>query len=45
MIIGIGSKLYTDWLKNSPIEMLQDGSIVVDKVNYYSAMNEFKYKL
>lgn len=44
MIIGIGSKLYTDWLKNSPIEMLEDGSIVVDKVNY-SAMNEFKYKL
>ncbi|XP_043526107.1 apoptosis-inducing factor 3-like isoform X2 [Frieseomelitta varia] len=31
VIIGIGSKLYTDWLKDSPIEMLQDGSIVVDK--------------
>ncbi|XP_076293975.1 apoptosis-inducing factor 3 isoform X2 [Lasioglossum baleicum] len=30
-IIGIGSTLYTDWIKDSPIEMLEDGSIKVDK--------------
>ncbi|XP_071871228.1 apoptosis-inducing factor 3 isoform X1 [Bombus fervidus] len=31
VIIGIGSKLYTDWIKDTPIKMLQDGSIIVDK--------------
>ncbi|XP_076644310.1 apoptosis-inducing factor 3 isoform X2 [Halictus rubicundus] len=30
-IIGIGSTFYTDWIKDSPIEMLEDGSIKVDK--------------
>ncbi|OAD60226.1 Apoptosis-inducing factor 3 [Eufriesea mexicana] len=31
VIIGIGSRFYTDWIKDSPIQMLDDGSIVVDK--------------
>ncbi|XP_034181673.2 apoptosis-inducing factor 3 isoform X2 [Osmia lignaria lignaria] len=31
VIIGIGSTFYTDWIKESPVEMLQDGSIKVDK--------------
>ncbi|KZC13355.1 Apoptosis-inducing factor 3 [Dufourea novaeangliae] len=30
-IIGIGSTLYTDWIKDSSIQMLEDGSIIVDK--------------
>lgn len=32
VIIGIGSTFYTNWIKDSPIETLEDGSIVVDKV-------------
>ncbi|KOC70387.1 Apoptosis-inducing factor 3, partial [Habropoda laboriosa] len=31
VIIGIGSTFYTDWLKDSSIKMLEDGSIAVDK--------------
>ncbi|XP_076623812.1 apoptosis-inducing factor 3 isoform X3 [Colletes latitarsis] len=31
VIIGIGSTFYTDWIKDSPIEMLQDGSVKVNK--------------
>ncbi|XP_053986033.1 apoptosis-inducing factor 3 isoform X2 [Hylaeus volcanicus] len=30
-IIGIGSTFYTDWIKDSSIEMLQDGSVIVNK--------------
>lgn len=30
VIMGIGSTFYTDWLKDSSIEMLKDGSIKVD---------------
>ncbi|XP_078037924.1 apoptosis-inducing factor 3 isoform X3 [Augochlora pura] len=30
-IIGIGSTFYTDWVKDSSIEMLENGSIKVDK--------------
>ncbi|CAK9823325.1 Apoptosis-inducing factor 3 [Anthophora retusa] len=31
VIIGIGTTFYTDWLKDSPIKMLGDGSIAVDE--------------
>lgn len=31
VILGIGSTFYTDWLKSSGIEMLENGAIVVDK--------------
>jgi len=31
-IMGIGSTYYTDWMKDSCIEMTDSGSIVVDKV-------------
>lgn len=30
-ILGIGSTFYTDWLKQSPLDMLEDGSVIVDK--------------
>ncbi|XP_043250237.1 apoptosis-inducing factor 3 isoform X3 [Colletes gigas] len=30
-IIGIGSTFYTDWMKDSPIDMLKDGSVKVNK--------------
>lgn len=45
VIIGIGSKLYTDWIKDTPIKMLQDGSIIVDKVDCYSTVDESKYQI
>nr|XP_033333253.1 apoptosis-inducing factor 3 isoform X2 [Megalopta genalis] len=31
VIIGIGSTLYTDWIKDSSVDMLENGSIKVDK--------------
>ncbi|XP_001606413.1 apoptosis-inducing factor 3 isoform X1 [Nasonia vitripennis] len=31
VILGIGSTLYTDWMKDSGVTMLDDGSIEVDK--------------
>ncbi|XP_012141314.2 apoptosis-inducing factor 3 isoform X3 [Megachile rotundata] len=31
VIIGIGSTFYTDWIKGSSIEMLEDGTLRVDK--------------
>ncbi|XP_076230928.1 apoptosis-inducing factor 3 isoform X2 [Calliopsis andreniformis] len=31
VIVGIGSTFYTDWIKDSSIQMLPDGSINVDK--------------
>ncbi|XP_043794626.1 apoptosis-inducing factor 3-like isoform X2 [Apis laboriosa] len=31
VIIGIGAQVYTEWIKQSPIEMLPDGTIKVDK--------------
>nr|XP_031832152.1 apoptosis-inducing factor 3 isoform X2 [Nomia melanderi] len=31
VIIGIGCTFYTDWIKDSSIRMLEDGSIMVDK--------------
>lgn len=30
-IIGIGTTFYTDWMKDSPIDMLQDGSVRANK--------------
>lgn len=32
IILGIGSTFYTDWLKNSELQLREDGSITVDKV-------------
>lgn len=32
VIIGIGSTFNTDWLKDSSVEMLEDGSVIVDEV-------------
>lgn len=31
-VMGIGATYYTDWLKESEIDMRPDGSIVTDKV-------------
>ncbi|KAF7998600.1 hypothetical protein HCN44_011008 [Aphidius gifuensis] len=31
VVLGIGAIFYTDWLKSSGIEMLENGAIVVDK--------------
>lgn len=33
-IIGIGSTFYTDWMKESSIQMRDDGTIPVNKVQY-----------
>lgn len=32
VIIGIGCTFYTNWIKNSSVQTLEDGSIMVDKV-------------
>lgn len=31
-IIGIGSTFYTDWMKESSVQMRDDGTILVNKV-------------
>lgn len=31
-IIGIGSTFYTDWLKESSVQMRDDGTVIVNKV-------------
>lgn len=33
-IVGIGSTFYTDWLKDSALELTSNGSVIVDKVTY-----------
>ena len=34
VILGVGSTLNTDWLKNSGLKLESNGSINVDEVNY-----------
>lgn len=31
-IVGIGSTFYTDWMKESSVQMRDDGTILVNKV-------------
>lgn len=31
-IVGIGSTFYTDWMKESSVQMRNDGTILVNKV-------------
>lgn len=31
-IVGIGSTFYTEWLKESPVQMKDDGTVLVNKV-------------
>lgn len=38
-IIGIGSTFYTDWMKESAVQMRDDGTIIVNKVNTLSSIS------
>ncbi|XP_011342297.1 apoptosis-inducing factor 3 isoform X2 [Ooceraea biroi] len=40
-VIGIGSTFYTDWMKNSSVQMRDDGTVVVDKHLRTSAGNVY----
>ncbi|XP_043268069.1 apoptosis-inducing factor 3 isoform X2 [Venturia canescens] len=40
-IVGIGSTFYTDWLKDSALELMPNGSVIVDKNLRTTARNVF----